>query len=215
MKIKFLFFISMTIFFFSCLSLFAGDFKYGIKGGINLSNFFGKDAEIAGIIESDIKIGYTTGLFGTLFLKDTIAIQPEVLFTLKGERAVIFGVEASHNNLYYIDIPLLLKLYLPEQRRYPVKPNLFVGPYFGINLWNRAVAKDELADNLEAMGEDTEVEYEDVRKLDYGFVFGLGMDFRTLLLEGRYSLGITTTDDSDFDLDLKNQSIAIMLGLIF
>jgi len=165
-------------------------------------------------VESDIKLGYTTGLFGTLFLKETIAIQPEVLFTLKGERAVLFGVEASHNNLYYIDIPLLLKIYLPEQRRYPVKPNLFIGPYFGINLWNRAIVKDELADVLNVFGEDTEVEYENVKNLDYGLVFGFGIDLRKFLFEGRYLLGLTTTDDSVFKLDLKNQSIAIMLGLI-
>jgi hypothetical protein len=203
----------MIIIFLSGSSLFAVDFKYGVKGGINLSNFGGNDAEIDGVVESDIKVGYTTGLFGTLFLKDTIAIQPEVLFTLKGERAVFFGVEASHNNLYYIDIPLLLKLYLPEQRRYSMKPNLFVGPYLGINLWNRAKAKDELADALNAMGENTEVEYEDVKKLDYGLVFGFGVDFSKLLLEGRYSLGLTTTDDSVFDLDLKNRTVAIMLGL--
>ncbi len=77
------------------------------------------------------------------------------------------------------------------------------------------MAKDELADDLKAMGEDTEVEYEDVRKLDYGFVFGFGMDFRMFLFEGRYSLGIVTTDVSVLELDLKNQSIAIMLGIIF
>ncbi len=215
MKIKFIFLTLIIIFVFSGSSLFAVEFKYGVKGGVNLSNFVGEDAEMEGVIESKIKLGYTTGLFGTLFLKEMIAIQPEVLFTLKGEKAVIFGVKAMHNNLYYIDIPLLIKIYLPEHWRYPVKPNLFVGPYFGINLWNRAVAKDELADDLKAMGEDTEVEYEDVRKLDYGFVFGFGMDFRMFLFEGRYSLGIVTTDVSVLELDLKNQSIAIMLGIIF
>jgi hypothetical protein len=197
----------IIFFIFIAVTSFAVDFQFGIKGGINLSSFDGEDSAF-----SERKVGFTAGVFGTIFFTDTFAIQPEVLFSLKGEKRE-YGVEAVHNNLYYIELPLLLKYYIPEYR-FKIGPSLYAGPYLGINLWNRAVAKDEFKAYLEAIGEDTKAGYEDVNSLDFGLSGGFGIDFYRTLFDFRLSYGLISTDSSDSNLDLKNRVLMISLGIL-
>ena len=200
-------FLIVLLFISISIPLFALNYQLGIKGGINFSSFTGQGG-------GDIKTGYNFGVFGTFFIIDTIAIQPEVLFTVKGDKEQgVQGLESVHNNLYYLEIPLLFKYYKPVYR-YETGPNFYAGPYLGINLWNTSVAKDVFKSYQENRGEATKIEYPYVNSLDFGITIGFGIDFYRTLLDFRFSLGLITTDNSIYNWQLQNQVMMISGGII-
>jgi hypothetical protein len=187
---------------------FAIDSVWGIKGGVTFANFVGDDAgDVAGVIEFNYKFGFAAGFFIEFFLYSMIAIQPEALFILKGSRVELFGVEADHLNLYYVDFPILIKIY-------PIQSgiNVFAGPFFSLNLWNRESLKGDLKDAVSKAGGDTKIKRENIHNVDFGFVVGAGFDFEKVVIDGRYSLGFIAIDDSGFDRDWKNSVFSFLVG---
>lgn len=208
----------VLIFTFTSMSLSADVLSYGVKRGVNFAKFGGLDAgfhkDEPGPYECKYKIGFSTGLFASVSPIDIIAIQSAILFSSKGTKVEFEGLEGlEFDHLYYIEIPLLLKFY-------PIKIsisriNIFSGPYLGMNVINRYKTTDDVKDFYELLDLEPEGEYEDVKTLDFGLVFGLGVDIGRILIEGSFSLGLTTTDDSAFEFDLKNRVLTIMLGYRF
>jgi len=91
---------------------FAQTASFGIKGGVNLSNFIGEDAE-----RNSTKTGFIGGAF-FCFNFTTFCIQPEILYTQKG---CVSDLIVTYN---YVDIPVLVKI--PLIRKYGVSP--YLGP---------------------------------------------------------------------------------------
>jgi len=93
-----------------------------------------------------------------------------------------------------------------------IKPHLFVGPYFAYNL----TAKTTWEENGQSDEEDIS-EY--VENTDFGTVFGAGIGFGLpagkIVLDARYSLGLTSIDASDDAADIKNNAFSFMLGYAF
>jgi len=181
---------------------------YGFKVGFNMANLSGDD-----VIEgTNSKMGFCLGGFVTYSLNEMIALQPEVLYTMKGAKweEEVFGETLEITwTLDYLEIPILAKIAIPTQGT--VKPNLFVGPALGINL--RGKAKAELA------GETEEVDIEDLKSTDFGLVFGAGVDFglphSAITVDGRYVMGLSTIDSSEEKADVKNAVMTFMVGYSF
>ncbi|MCK4829574.1 outer membrane beta-barrel protein, partial [bacterium] len=93
-----------------------------------------------------------------------------------------------------------------------IKPHLFVGPYFAYN--HAAKLKTEYN------GHSEEIDWDAVVKdTDFGAIFGGGIDFGLpagkIVFDARYSLGLTTTYEEFFEVDLKNSVFSFMLGYAF
>ena len=125
------------IFIFSVVILFvissaslglALDLSFGVKGGVGLANYIGSDA----MSSNDSRLGFSAGAFGEFSLIKMVSLQPEVLFELKGTKVEVSGSK-GYNNLYYIDIPVLLKVYPPLPVPL-VKIHAFAGPFVGLNI---------------------------------------------------------------------------------
>lgn len=199
---------------FTSMSLSADVLSYGVKGGVNFAKFGGPDAGFDKVYECKYKIGFSTGLFASVSPIDIIAIQSAILFSSKGTKVEFEGFEGlEFDHLYYIEIPLLLKFY--PIKISIIRINIFSGPYLGMNVINIYKTTDDVKDFYELLDLEPEGEYEDVKTLDFGLVFGLGVDIGRILIEGSFSLGLTTTDDSAFEFDLKNRVLTIMLGYRF
>lgn len=56
--------------------------QYGVKAGINFAELFGDDA----IPESDRKVGYSFGIYGTFKISKAFKVQPEVIWSLQGQK---------------------------------------------------------------------------------------------------------------------------------
>jgi len=178
--------------------------SYGIKAGINIANLHGTGSTYS-------RIGFCGGCFAILKLTDVFVVQPEALYTQKGTkwgRALMLpGTLQVVSKLNYFEMPILLKMILPDKGN--VKPHLFVGPYFGLNV--------SAKDRIEVNGEIREEDIENAQGTEFGMVFGGGLDFilRTgrIVFDGRYTVGLTTTLEES--IETRNRVISIMLGYSF
>jgi hypothetical protein len=207
-----------VIFLFTSTSLFAVDFSFGVKGGVNLATFGGEDTFIYGM-DSTMKFGFSAGVFGSVILSDMVSIQPSVLFTLKGTAFELWGLTGyEYYHYYYIEIPILVKFYPPMHMFHSalltsdVKPNVFAGSYLGINLFAKYFDTGEVRELSESLGFAPEGDVEDVATLDYGLVFGVGVDYKQFLTELSFSLGLASVDASELEIDWKNFVITLMVG---
>lgn len=189
------------------VSAMAGDGTgFGLKGGLNMANMTGDD------VGDDNKalLGFAFGGFFTYSFSPSIAIQPEVLYSMKGVKYEE-GNETLKYKLNYLEVPVLLKFSIATDGN--MVPFLFAGPAFGFLM----SAKAEFDDGTNT--EETDIK-DDLKSMDIGITFGAGfgmaMGEGQLTLDARYTLGMTEiNDDPDDPIDLKNTNISIMLGFSF
>ncbi len=187
-------------------SVFAGGLTgKGLKAGLNFANFHGDDTEG---MTFNSKMGLCAGGFITYSINDVFAIQPEVLYTMKGTKwDTGYGATITYS-VNYLEIPVLVRLSIASQGS--VVPSLFVGPYVAIKLSSKAKIEPE------GGGGSVELDWgEDIKTTDFGVVVGAGVDFSLfsmpVTVDARYTLGLTSMYDSPDDL--KNGVISVMLGL--
>ncbi len=188
--------------------LFAADGKmmFGVKGGLNLANIIGEDVE-----NNSMKVGFVGGAFMCYNLTEIFAIQPELLYSMKGVKYEV-GLLEVNQNLNYFEIPLLLKVNLPTEGK--IKPSLYAGPALGIL--------------MSAEVEDLDVK-DYMKGTDIGIIAGAALGYQMesgmLFGEFRYEVGLSTIWDlSDEELtvldlteqpDEKNSVISILVGYGF
>ena len=152
----------------------------GIKGGVNFSKL-----EIPDIRTSN-KTGYHFGAY-SLFKFGKLGLQPEIIFSQQGSK-----VDLGDWDTKYINIPIILKLYLGGGF------NLQAGPQFGF------LNKAELDGNS--------IE-DDLKNADVSFGLGLGWDTPIgLKFDARYNVGLTDNSDDPAYATIKNQVFQLSLG---
>lgn len=179
---------------------------FGVKGGLNMANLTGDDVE-----DSSMKIGAVGGVFMSYDLTEIFAIQPELLFSMKGAKFEDGDLE-ENLKFNYFEIPLLLKVNLPTDGK--IKPMLYAGPALGI-LMSAKVEDEDVKDYAKSM--------------DIGILAGAGVGYAMekgmLSFEVRYEVGMTgITDYTDEELeameledqpDMKNTGLSFMVGYGF
>ena len=169
-----------------------GGFKFGL-------NF----ASVTGIGNTENKSGFCGGGFITFNISDVFAIQPELLITQKGTKEIIrdwsfFGsYDTNTLKITYLEIPVLAKFSILSKAR----PNFFIGPALSL----------KLSASSEFLGNTYDVS-DSFNSVDFGLVFGGGFDFGGLVLEARYTRGLTSIVEIG---DAKNSVISVMLGYSF
>ena len=98
--------------------------------------------------------------------------------------------------LHYLEVPLMTHVYFGNKTRFIFN----IGPQFSFLMGNSAQMSDALASDIAAkktQNPDAKigVQYDsDLRKFDYGFIGGLGMELNTGIgsfeIEGRYYFGL-------------------------
>ncbi len=196
-----------------------GGAAFGMKGGVNFASFRGEGAVIdngRGAVSPGNRVGFVGGVFVTIPLRPTALIQPEVVYAQKGARYASGGDEVVWE-AHYVEFPLLLKVRLGSGA---ARPALFIGPAAAFKLNARVVGRS--ADGEE--DENTEVG-ESVRSVDWGLVFGGGVDIAagdgSLTLEGRYTLGLSPfakdpePGQTRSGVDPKNGVLSFQVGYAF
>lgn len=182
----------------------------GPKIGLNIANLHGDDAG-----SSETKWGLNGGAFFNLGINPAVSFQAEILFSQKGARWTDtnpwFGDVEVTAALDYFEFPILLKLSWPVPGR--TVPSVSFGTYFATKL--------SATGTLDIAGVSTSADIPDVKSSDYGLVFAAGLDFLVgtgrIVLDGRYSLGLTFVDDSDpvDPLEMKNGTFSVTVGYSF
>lgn len=176
---------------------------WGLKAGVNVSDFCGNDAE-----GSDVRTGFSGGLLFNYRFNDYWALQPEVLFSTKGadlESGLTGENGPTEYELGYLNIPVLAKFYIPTGST--VSPNLYAGPDVGFKLYSDA--------------NDSDID-DQLKDAEFGIAFGAGLDFnlgsdptdviRTVGLDLRYTLGLTNVFDTPDEAEVRN---GVFLAALF
>ena len=187
--------IALVLFILTTYGISAeGFFSKGVKFGFNSSRFTGTDIPGKGVASMP---GLTLGYFINYEVSSQFSLQSELLFTTKGSRINTVGDIYLHNIFTYIEIPVYAKWTFATEKIW--KPYLLGGPFLDIKL---------LAFNEEGFPED-------FRKIDLGLILGGGVSFNKISLGMRYNHGFLNFDQSEKNINLKNQTISVVVGFSF
>jgi hypothetical protein len=182
----------------------AQEVTYGVKGGVHLATLQVDGGDEAGAL--DWRPGLVAGGFLAWPLAGRLEVQPELLFTQKGASAEEDGGTATQK-LDYLDVPVLVSCRLFGDAGRHLSG--FVGPAFGFRLRARSSASFG-GDTLE---QDVS---EQVKHTDFTVVGGLAYHRGRVVVDGRYSWGISDIDqDAEDDLEMRTRGMTFLIGWRF
>jgi hypothetical protein len=177
----------------------------GFKLGASISNLSIEETT------SDWASGFVGGGF-VRFGFGRLGIQPEVLSVTKGaEFDGGEGGEDSSIDIEYIAVPVLL--HLPLTYGASFAPYLIAGPEFAFDM---GCEYSSDAGDVDCDGEDMPDGPLARKSIDIGLSAGGGLAFAmgpgALLLEGRYTWGLTNISDQPDPSEMKNRSAYVLAG---
>lgn len=174
----------------------------------NRAEGFGVGAKIGPLFTSytsatqsfDTKTGWEGGIWFGGNRGGRVGVMGEILYAQKKQVATGF----TGTTLQYLEIPILMRVNIGSRSRSGVSVYGLVGPVFDINL----KAKLDVTDL------DVKSNYE---SLDYGILFGGGIEITRFLVEARYNKGLANVfkDTNASFTDIKSQSFAVLFGVRF
>lgn len=189
----------------------AQDVKFGLKGGLNVSNFSG-DTEG---IDFKSRFGFNVGGFVEIKFSEKFALQPEVLYSTQGAKVDNFNLDVDGIgtvnadvafNLAYINVPVMFKYFAAE------KFSLEAGPQIGF------LVSAETKTKVDGYGSSKVDIKDNFESIDFGLNFGAGYDFTENFSAGvRYNLGlanIAKTEEGD-DSKVHNGVFSLSVGYKF
>lgn len=184
--------------------------KFGIKGGVNLTNLYVND-----VSDENMKVNFHAGFYGKMPLGRGVSIQPELLYTSKGAKETYNNFFSGHGeyrfNLNYIELPLSLVFNVARNF------NLHAGGYaaYLVNTNIKNLNKDN--------GEITQIanlNEDDFHRFDAGVLAGLGVDVENFTIGARYNYGLCEIGKSGSFAgqalkNAKNSAIQVYIGFGF
>lgn len=184
-------------------SAFAQGLGKGVRGGINYST---TQTTGEGQMAPDWQPRGVFGGFVTWRAISWIDLQPEVLYSMKGAKVEESGLTAKLL-LDYLDFPVLARF----SRGTPNARSWYVigGPSFGYLLRARTRA------DFGGATEEIDV-IDDVERFDVGVVAGGGVEFGRIVIDGRYTHGLSDIDkDTSDDAKVRNRCVSATVGFKF
>jgi len=184
--------------------------RFGIKGGVNFSSLYAKNAE-----DTKMRTGFNIGLFTKLPISNFVAIQPELYYTAKGAEVsysttFVDGTAGFHFN--YIELPLMFVGNITKTF------NVHAGPYVAF-LINGKVKNES---NVSLFDFEDNIDTDDYNTFETGFAVGAGIDLRALSFGIRYNHGFSTVGKERTYMqtsytfpDAKNGVINLYMSLSF
>jgi hypothetical protein len=170
--------------------------KSGYVFGVNFSTFA---LQTKGTY-SDLKTkgGINLGLFFDVPITKRFSFQPKLMFSAKGTDYKIDSVQYSLSPVY-IEVPLNIGYRLGNI-------SLFVGPYFACGIGGLKMDQQgNLKDISFGSGQN-----KDMKQLDVGLNFGLGINIRGFQISAQYGLGLANiAPNTTVYSEMKNRVIGI------
>ncbi len=184
--------------------------KFGIKGGLNLSNLYTDQAD-----DNNLKLGLNLGLYAKIPIAKGFSLQPELIYSSKGAKLtysgnIIQGSKGEYRfNLNYVEVPLLAVINIASNI------NIQAGGY--VSYLASANIKDLKDDGT--VHDITDLKADNFNRFDYGLVGGIGVDVTNFTIGARYNYGLKEVGSSGLAGRLtrnsKNSVIALYIGLGF
>jgi hypothetical protein len=169
----------------------------GLKAGVSFGNISNKSLLNPNL---DTRTGFAAGLF-LGYRVGFLGVGIEGLYAQRGAESDQ-SLSAAPTRLDYIDVPVYVKASLPTPL---VQPFVYAGPQVSFEVRCHTASEGDCPD-ASASGR---------RKTDYAAVFGAGVRFGGLGLEGRYVYGLrdlklnTVSDPNSY----KTRSFLILVSI--
>jgi hypothetical protein len=163
--------------------------QFGVKGGINYANFTGTS------FKTDAITSFHLGLVAEIKLLDKVALQPELIYStqgysIPGKTVAGIVIEDFQNELGYLSIPVLAKIYINDTF------SIEAGPQASFLL-----------------SEKNKFDLENTKTFDFSLAAGLGVKItKRIFIQGRYLLGLSEVSKN---ADAKNSVVQVSAGLMF
>lgn len=182
----------------------------GLKGGLSGAREHGDFAP------DQYRLGFGAGAFATLSITTRFALQPELLFVMKGGKFPDIGLtdgggqtigipEVTHV-VDYLEIPLLVQLRIPTSGR--VSPMIVCGPSMAFKL------REQYHFGGPQPAESRDADF--FLGTDLGFAIGAGVEIGRgrdhLLLEARYTAGVINAMNDSNAPSTRNGAFLMMAG---
>lgn len=192
-------------------SAMEGSWTIGPKIGLNASSFSSKAA--------DHRLGPAAGITFSYDYNERNGITGDVLYSFKGgEQETKSGSVSTKRSteLSYIEIPVQGMYYFREGMRF--RPKLGIGPYAAVLLDADEVVKTEIDRDGPDAGTEDETDVSTYGTFDWGVVGTTGFkcelrDDTWLNVDLRYGHGFSDIADENGEVDIKNRSWALQVGL--
>lgn len=165
--------------------------RAGIKGGLNVTNLY-----IDEVDDENARYGFHVGVYGQFLASEAFALQPELLYSTKGNRFVSDGLidQETKFNLNYIDLPVLAVFKLGPS------VELHAGGYVSYLLSSSISTDGDLGSDYDELDRDN------FNSVDYGLVGGIGFNVGAIQIGARYNYGLNKIANSDTAEDLLGDS---------
>jgi len=202
--------------------------RFGLKAGYSLATQYGiTPADNIYTVDSDSRNGFAGGIFLYFPITESVGIQQELLYAMKGSRQDVTITTpvnvntVSEYNLNYFEMPIIIKYKFVNIRNFRIYGStgialslLMNGEYSitsTINMGGPPIIVEESGD---MKGLDT---------FDYSFIYGAGTDFKMLnkdfffdvrMTVGWNTLAMPNASGAD-PVPLRNQDYVFALGMYF
>jgi hypothetical protein len=201
----------------SCLLAAAGSASAqtvtaGVKAGVGLTSVphAGDVLDQISTVESvDVKakLGVVAGGFVEFSFNDRFSLQPELLFVMKGVKLDLPGDAGTVTGaINYLEFPLLGRY--KRMLNDVLSGYIRAGPTFSVKAGTSS--SFDSVDGTEDLNIDPAF-----KSRDLGLTIGGGLERSKLLLEARYTFGLTdiATDIYEHDQALRNRAFGVMVGI--
>ena len=202
--------------------------RFGLKTGYSLALQYGiPPADNTYTVDTESRNGFAGGVFAYFPITESVGIQQELLYAMKGSRQNVTITTpvnintVSEYDLNYFEMPIIIKYKFVNIKNFGIYGSagialslLMNGEYHITSTINMGGPPVILKESGDMKGLDT---------FDYSFVYGAGTDFKLLnkdfFIEYRMTVGWNTLampNASGADpVPLRNQDYVFTVGLYF
>jgi len=202
-------FLTCTIVVFISSSGYSQSITPGVKAGLNSATTGGAN------VSSQSITSFNAGMFATFNVAGLLALQPELLYTVKGYKVnypvadeigpISTGSGTVTAKISYLEIPVLLKLNTSSLRI--IAPNIFAGPEVAFKLSSKGLIG----------ASSNEEDLQNVNSTDFGIIFGAGININlpttTIMVDLRYDIGMRVLYSYSNSPDIKNRVLTLNAGI--
>ncbi len=209
--------------------------QFYVQGGLNLANITRtKDGQTE---KNNLLPSFNVGFMGRFGISNVFDLESGVLLTGKGSKAETYFTNATDDNYVktkfnpiYVEVPLNAVIKFPLETK--TNSNIFVhaGPYVAFGVAGKSKVDSKIigfssssSSNIKFSNDDPftseqdDAAYDKLKRFDYGFNFGGGIDFGKLIFKANYGIGLakigSTQSNNSVDDRNKYRTFSISAGI--
>lgn len=187
------------------------DIYFGPKVGGNLSHIFsiGDDEDYK---DGQMRLSSHFGMFAEIAFSEFLSLQPELLYSIKGDKFTNDADESNEFVYKYLSLPVVVKYYVTKEF------TIEAGPQVAYLLSTKKLEISELVSS-NTNDEEASIELKnDMEVYDVGATAGVGYLTKSgFYLSARYNLGLININKKDGIIpeEFKNGTIQLSAGFSF